>query len=107
MRGVFAQAWPPLCRFFLLLPLPPSPFQADPLEGGGSLSLLTYLGFCDPGEREPKVGHPPLFTRAPAALHRWCKCLVSGLYWLSVETKEYSLFFSSIFSPLSHYSILP
>ena len=40
MEGVFAQAWPPPCRFFLLLPLPPSPFQADPLECGGSLSLL-------------------------------------------------------------------
>ena len=34
---VFVQAWPPPCRFFLLLPLPPSPFQADPLECGGYL----------------------------------------------------------------------
>ena len=30
MRGVFAQAWSAPCRFFFLLPLPPSPFQADP-----------------------------------------------------------------------------
>ena len=93
---------PPVSYFLFLL------FRLNShLEHRGSLRLLICLGFCDPGEREPKVGHPPLFTRAPAALHRWCKCLVSGLYWLSVETKEYSLFFSSIFSPLSHYSILP
>ena len=55
--GVFAQAWPPPCRFFLLLPLPPSPFQAHPLEHRGSPSLLTCPGFRDPCKREPKAGH--------------------------------------------------
>ena len=36
--------------------------------------------FQDPRQREPKAGHPPLFKRAPVALSRRCKPLVSGLY---------------------------
>ena len=64
--------------FFLF----PFPFQADSLEHRGPLRSLSCLGFYDPLEKVPKVGHLQLFERVPAAyVNRVSPVL--GLYWLS------------------------
>ena len=52
------------------------------MECKGSLRSLSCLGFYDPLEKVPKVGHLQLFERVPAAyVNRVSPVL--GLYWLS------------------------
>ena len=50
---------PHVDSFSLFLPLPPSPFQADPLERRGRLSVSTYLPRLLRPTREGAQGRAP------------------------------------------------
>ena len=81
----------------LFLPLPPSLFQADPLEHRGSLPSLFCPGFWDPREREPKAGHPLLLKRVPVAYVNRASLLSWDFISFLCKPRNISLFLSSIF----------
>ena len=94
----------PVSTLSLFLPLPPSLFQADPLEHRGSLCLLICWGFWDPHKREPNVGHPPLFKQSPVAYVDGASFLSWDFISFPRKPRNISLFSPLIY--LLHYSFL-
>ena len=82
----------PYRTFFLSLSL----FQANSLECRGPLSSLSCLGFSDPLEKVPKVGHLPLFERARAAYMNRASLLSEALLAFGVNQGISASFLSSI-----------
>ena len=74
---VWHQCLTPPCRSF-------HPFQAEFPSGAQRLSMSTYLPWLLRPTREGAQGGAPSAIQAgTCSLCRWCKSLVSGLYWLS------------------------
>ena len=95
---VWHQCLAPPCHSFL-------PFQAKFPSGAQRLSVSTYLPWLLRLTREEAQGGALSAIQAGAGgLRRWCKPLVSELYWSLVYTKLFSLFSPLIF--LLHYSLL-
>ena len=72
---IWHQCLSPPCHSFL-------PFQAEFPTGAQRLSVSTYLPWFLRPTREGAQGRVPFTIQASAGgLRRWCKLLVSELYW--------------------------
>ena len=58
----------PVSTLSLFLPLPPSLFQADPLEHRGSPCLLICLGFLRPTQEGAQGGTPSVIQAGACGL---------------------------------------